>query len=154
MSLIDKIKLLFVARKPAADFLANVKEVKRGWKTIHFWVSLLGSGIALVASIKGFIPADISLIITTVLVGSYNIMRGFDKTDESIPHPPLRSTEFLMGLLAQLSNAVLALQQGGVSSAHLAIAGTILAGAMSIAQNLTSINSGLPAPTPAPAKPA
>ena len=153
MSIIEKIKLLFVARKPAADFLANVKDVKRGWKTIHFWVSLLGSGIALAASIKGFIPADVSLIVTAVLVASYNVMRGFDKTDESIPHPPLRSTEFLMGLLAQRSNAVLALQQGGVSSTHLAIAGTVLAGAMSIAQNLTSINSGLPAPTPAPAQP-
>ena len=145
MSLWDKVKLLFVARKPAADFLANVKAVKRGWKTIHFWVSLLGSGIALVASIKGFIPADVSLIITTVLVASYGVMRGLDKTDESIPHPPLRSTEFWIGVLGQLSNAVLALQQGGISSTHLVVAGTVIAGAMSIAQGLSSINSNLPA---------
>lgn len=159
MSLWSKIKLLFVARKPAADFVANVKEVKRGWKTAHFWVSLLGSGIALLASLKGFIPAEVSLIVTTVLTTSYNIMRGFDKTDETVLHPPLRSTEMWMGILGQLGNGVLALQQGGVSGTELTVASAIIAGAMATAQNLSSANSGLPAPTqPAqptqPAKPA
>lgn len=142
MSLIAKIKLLFSAAKPAANLAGQLKEVGSGWKTIHFWVSLLGSAISLAASIKGFIPADISLIVTTALVASYNIMRGFDKTDSSVVHPPFQSTEFLMGLLAQLSNAVLALQQGGIASTHLVIAGTVLAGAMSIAQNLSGINNG------------
>jgi hypothetical protein len=154
MSLFDKIKLLFVARKPAADFVANVKDIKRGFKTIHFWVTLLGSAGALFAAVKGFVPPEIGLIVTTVLVASYNIMRGFDKTDESIPHPALQSTELWLGILGQLSNAILALQKGGVASTHLVAAGAVIAGAMSIAQNLTSINSGLPAPIPAqPAAP-
>lgn len=150
MTLIEKVKLLFVARKPAQDFVANVKEVKRGWKTIHFWVSLLGSAITLVGSLKGFVPAEASLIITTILMASYNIMRGFDKTDETIPRPTLRSTEMWMGIIGQLSNGIVALQQGGVNSAELAIASAVLAGAMATAQNLTSINSDLPAPAEKP----
>lgn len=136
MGLIEKIKLLFKARQPAIDIINEVKGVKSGWKTIPFWITLLGSAIALVAALKGFIPLEASLVSTTALTFLYNVLRGATKADVPGTKPILQTSEFWLGVLAQLSNAFLALQTGGISPEWIVTASGVVSLAMGAAQNL------------------
>lgn len=67
MGFIAKLKLLIRTAKPVGKFINEVKGAKLKWKTIPFWVSVLGSGIALVGSLQGVIPVTVSVVITGVI---------------------------------------------------------------------------------------
>jgi hypothetical protein len=150
MSIIDKIKLVLKIRKPIAEVKGELQGFKRGWKTLSFWVTLLGSLGSLAASVQGFLPAEYALIINTVLVTLYNILRGADKALESSSRPTWLSTEVWLGIVGQLNNGVLALQQGGVNEKWVMTSAAILAAAMSLGRDLANLE---PEEVESPAKP-
>jgi len=144
MGLLEKIKLLFKARKPATDIINEVGQIKSGWKTIPFWVTLLGTLISLVAALEGFIPASTALIATTALTAIYNILRGATKTDITGTKPVVQSTEFWLGVLGQLSNAAVTLKTGGIAPHWLVTAETFISAAMAAGQNLAGQQPSTP----------
>lgn len=136
MGFIEKLKLLFKARKPVTDIINEVKQVKSGYKTIQFWVTVLGSGVSLIGALNGFIPASVALIASTALVTFYNILRGATKADIPGTKPILQTTEFWVSVLSQLAAAIVALQSGGINPAWFATASMIISAAMAAGQNL------------------
>lgn len=136
MSWIKKIKLFFMARKPAMKVVNQLKKIKRGYKTWEFWLSLLGALGSLAAAVAGYLDPEVATIVTAGIAGVYNIIRGLKKADEDGIRPSLRSTEFYIGILAILQNALMEMQGKGVDGEWLALALAIVAGSMSVAQNL------------------
>ena len=61
MGLIEKLKLLFLANKPATDIVSELKGAQAFWKTIPFWVTLIGPFVFLVAALKGVVPVALLL---------------------------------------------------------------------------------------------
>lgn len=150
MTLIEKIKLLFKVKQPLTDIVTQVKEVKKGYKTTGFWLTLIGGFLSLVGSFAGFIPANVALIITTVLTMFYNIIRALQNTNVPGVEPLFQSTRFWVGIMGIISNAIVALQQGGVNPEWFVMLNTILAAVMAGAQNLGAqqpIASGAVEPT-------
>lgn len=145
MKIIETIKLLFKSAKPAGKFINQVKGARKLFKTIPFWVTTISSAIALVASLQGFIPATLGVIIISVLTAAYNILRGLDKTNQEGVKPVLLSTEFWIGAAGILSTMIIDMQNAGVSSQFLATVQTVLAGVMAAAQN---IGANQPSPEP------
>lgn len=136
MGLIEKLKMLIKSAKPAGVFINQVKGARLKYKTIPFWTSLIGSLIALVASLQGFIPATTGILITTGLGAGYNILRGVDKVNQTGITPALRSTEFWIGSLAVISTSLIDLATAGITGPVLTTAQTVVAAAMAVAQNL------------------
>lgn len=136
MGLLSKIKLLFVFRKPATDLINEVSQVKSGYKTVAFWVAVVGTLGSAVAAGTGIIPATYALIAGTVLTVLYNILRGATKADQVGVKPILQSTEFWMGVLTAISNGLLALKTGGIDPQWLTTAQTAIGAAMAAGQNL------------------
>jgi len=136
MGFIEKLKLLFKARQPAIDIINEVKEVKAGYKTVPFWITLIGSALSLVAALQGMVPASVSLVATTALTFFYNVLRGATKADTTAQKPLIQTTEFWLGVLGQVSAALVALKQGGVNPAWLTTASTAVGIAMAAGQNL------------------
>lgn len=132
MGIIAKIKALWAARK----VVNQMGDIKRGWKTWGFWVTLLGNVGALVVAIKGVIPATLALIIMTSVTGLYTVVRGWQKIDEENVKPIYQTTEFWMTLGAEASKAFVALQQGGVNPAWMATASALLAALLGVARDL------------------
>ncbi len=136
MGLIEKMKLLFKARKPATDIINQVQGIKTGWKTWQFWAALVGSTGALVASLKGFIPLEASLIATTALTFLYNVLRGATKADVVGTKPLLQTSEFWMSILGYAQTALLALQTGGIDEKWVLMAAAFTTAALGMGQNL------------------
>lgn len=139
MSLIDKIKLLVKGAKPVGEFVNAVKGARKKYKTIPFWLTIIGSLTSIVAALNGLIPATAAIVATTILTAAYNILRGADKMDQVGVKPPLRSSEFWIGALGIISTAIVDLQTAGVSGQVLTIANLVIGAAMSVAQNLGAI---------------
>ena len=151
MGFIEKLKLLFKARQPATDLINEIKDIKAGWKTLPFWVTVLGTLIALVAAAQGVIPATASLVIITVLTAFYNILRGATKANTPGVKPVLQTTEFWLGVLSQISNAILALKGGGINPEWFTTAEAIIGAAMAAGQNLAAQQPNVPPAAAAPA---
>lgn len=139
MSLIEKLKLLFKIRKPAGELLDQVKEVKRGWKTLSFWVTLLGSLASTASALSGIIPPQAQLIATTVLSAFYNMLRGLQKAEESTVRGVARSTEVWMGIFAEVQKGIVALNTGGINPEWMTTMSTINMMAMAAGQQLASL---------------
>jgi hypothetical protein len=136
MNVLQKLMLAWKGR----DVVAQMAQAGKGWKTIHFWVTLVGSLLSYMAALKGVIPPNWALIITTVLTASYNIMRGMDKAvDDKAVTPWYKTTEGWLGIGAQIQNALVTMQTGDVGTNHLAEANTILTGIMVVARDLAHI---------------
>jgi hypothetical protein len=148
MSLVDKIKLLFVAKKPVTEIVGELKQIKTGYKTVSFWVTLVGSLVSLGATVSGFLPATYALIITTVLTAGYNILRGIQNAGVDGNTPITQSTRFWMGLLGIVANALTSLQTGGVNPQWLLSANAFIAAIMSAAQNIGATQPDPNAPKP------
>ena len=146
MSILEKIKLLFAVKDPAMKLIDGIKGFTSGWKTLAFWLSLLGGALSLVGALKGFIPSEASLVATVVITAIYNFARGFEKMDQNAVRPLLQSTEFWMGVLGMASNALVSLQAGGINPQWMVLAQSTIATAMAGAQALGS-------QTPPPANP-
>lgn len=136
MNLIEKIKLLFKIKEPAQDLANQLKGVKRGYKTVSFWVTFLGTLLSLVGALQGIIPATTAVLITTALTTVYNILRGLLKAEADGVRPPMQATEFWVGLLGILSSGLIQAQTAGVSGRWLTVAMAVVAGGMAAAQNL------------------
>jgi len=132
------LKLLVTGLKPAGEFINQVKWARAKYKTIPFWISLIGSLTAIVGAFQGLIPATTAVVITSILGALYNILRGIDKTDMVGVKPLLRTTEFWIGALAVVGNSLVEMKTGGVDSQLLTTAQTIVAAAMAAAQNLAA----------------
>ncbi len=124
MGFIEKLKLLLKVRQPVTDLINEVKSIKAGYKTIPFWITVIGTVL--------------SVIVATVLTAFYNILRGATKTDVTDVKPIFQTTEFWMGVFAELQNAILALQAGGINPKWLALSALVIGAAMSCGQNLAS----------------
>jgi len=136
MGMIAKLKLFFKSAKPVGQFVKQIKGAKKKWKTIPFWVTLLGSAGSVVASLNGIIPTEASVIITSLLAAGYNILRGLDKADQVGVKPAIRSSEFWIGAGAILSSSLQEIKGAGVESEALTIAMGLVAAAMAFGQNL------------------
>ena len=136
MSIFEKLKLLFKVREPAGALLDHVGNLKRGYAKISFWVSFLGTLLATVGALQGFLPPEFALVANTVLTAFYNILRGLDKVEEPGTRPAFQSTEFWQGAAGILSNAIVQMQTGGVDSAYFHSAQAFLATVMGASQNL------------------
>lgn len=134
MGIAAKLKALWAARKVVNTVIEN----RTGWKTISFWVTTLGSVIALVTALKGLIPVTVGVIVMAALSGIYNILRGLKKKQDDGVKSPWASTEFLQGLGTELSAMLLALQQGGVNAPWVATALTILGAIMAVTRDLAN----------------
>ena len=151
MTLLQKLVLAWKGR----DVLTNLGNAGTGWKTIHFWVTLVGSLLSYMGALKEIIPPTTALIITSVLTASYNVMRGMDKAvDDKEPKPWYRTTEAWLNIGAQIQNALVTMQTGGVGTNQLVEANTILTGVLAIGRDLAHVEPKdlAAAAPPAPAK--
>ncbi len=154
MTLIQKLVLAWKGRA----VVSSLTSAGVGWRTIHFWVTLVGSLLSYMATLKEFIPPTWALIITTVLTASYNIMRGMDKAvDDKEPKPWYKTTEAWLNIGAQIQNALVTMQTGGVGTNQLTEANVILTGILATANNLANVEpketaAAAPPAAPAPAK--
>lgn len=135
MGVFAKLKLLFRAKKPAEQLVGQVQELKRGWKKISFWISVVSTLLSLLGALSGVIPPNLSVIINTVLTAFYNVLRGLDKASEPGVRPPLQSTEFWHGILTEVSNIAVAVN-GHVDPALLHSCEVAIAAIMAVVQNL------------------
>lgn len=136
MSIVEKIKLLFKAAKPVGQFVDQIKGARMKYKTIPFWISIVGGLVAIVGSLQGFIPATTGVIVTASLGAAYNILRGLDKTGQVGVKPAIQSTEFWVGIGAILSASIIEVQTAGVNNDVLVAVQTGLGAIMAAAQSL------------------
>lgn len=146
MGIIDKIKLLFKVKGPVTEIVNEAKQIKSGWKTGEFWVTVLASIGALVAAIQGFIPATIALIISTAVTVLYNILRAFQNAGVDGTTPLFQSTRFWVGILGIVLAGLTQLQTGGIDpkwiESAIAIIGAVMAGAQNLGANQPNPPSG------------
>lgn len=138
MGLIEKLKLLLKVRQPATDLINEVKDIKSGWQTIPFWVTLLGTLISAVGALTGVIPATAALIIGTGLTAVYNVLRGAVKAESPTTKPILQTTEFWLSLGTELSNALVTFQNGAINPPWFATAQALIGACMAFGQNLAA----------------
>ena len=77
MNLIQKIKLYLKVQKEVKRIREGA--MKSGWKTTEFWLTVIGSGIAIFSAVGGLIPADLSAKIIAGAVMVYTIARAIVK---------------------------------------------------------------------------
>lgn len=140
MNWLDKLQLLSQVEGPAQDVVGDVVQIKRGYKTLAFWITLLGSLSSVVASVTGVLPANMAFVINTVLIVFYNLLRGVQKTEESRVHPFWQSTEVWLGVMGNISNGVAALQPNS-NSQVLAIGSALISAAMVVARDLAHVKA-------------
>lgn len=116
MGLLSKLKLLIKTAKPVGQFVTQIKGAKLKWRTIPFWLSLLGGAGAIVASLEGFIPVTVAACIASGLTFGYGILRGLDKADQAGIKEPWKTTEFWLTAAALASNAILDMQTAGINN--------------------------------------
>lgn len=136
MGLLKKLKLLFKTAKPVGQFIKQVQGARKKYKTIPFWVAILGSSLALVGSLQGFIPATAAVVATAILTAGYNILRGLDKADQTGVKVAWKSTEFWVGAMGIISTQLMEIKTAGVDNEVLTGVTAIIGGAMAVAQNI------------------
>jgi hypothetical protein len=136
MSIIEKIKLLFAIKKPVTKLVNEAKQIKSGWKTWEFWVTIIGGLISVTAALTGFIPATTSLIISTALGVIYNIVRAFQNAGIDGTTPVMQSTRFIAMIAGFIYAGLMALKTGGIDPAWISSAIAILGAIGAAAQSL------------------
>jgi len=136
MGVVSKLKFIFKAAKPVGKFVDQIKGAKLKYKTIPFWIAVVGDIAAIAGAIKGLIPATVSVLVIGGLTALYNFLRGLDKMNQEGIKPAVWSTEFWVGILGLASAAIVDLQTAGVSGPILTSILGFIGTAMTIAQNL------------------
>ena len=121
-------------------------EIKRGWKTVSFWVTLLGNVASLLAAMKGILPTNVALICGVALTAFYNILRGAQKSEEMGIREWWKTSEFWLSAGTMASTSLVSLQQGGVNDPWVMTANSILAGVMTVARDLSNKQPETPKP--------
>lgn len=81
MGLIGNIKVLFKLRKPVNNLIKEVKNVKPGYKTTEFWLTVLSNLITIAGALQGVIDGKTAAVVLAVLNGLYNLVRGLAKAN-------------------------------------------------------------------------
>jgi hypothetical protein len=79
VDVIDEIKLLLKVRQEVNQMV----QVKAGWRTSEFWVTMLSNVIGILGIVKGTVPpqyAGYVVMALTVLNSVYTVARSFVKT--------------------------------------------------------------------------
>jgi hypothetical protein len=150
MNWLEKFKLLSQVEGPAQETAGDLMQIKRGYKTLAFWITLLGSLSAVVASLNGLLSCNVAFAINTVLIVFYNILRGVQKTEETLLHPAWQSTEVWLGVMGNICNGIAALQPNA-NSQVLAVASALISAAMVLARDLAHLKTPAKNSSPIPA---
>ena len=78
MNLIQKIKLYFTIKREV-NKVKEVAKMKNGIRTTEFWLTVIGSAVAIFSAVGGLIPADLSAKIVGVAIMTYTIARAIVK---------------------------------------------------------------------------
>lgn len=143
MKFLAKIKLLFKIQKPAGQLVATLKDAKderRGWKTVGFWVTLVGTLGSTAGALTGIIPVTTQLIAVTVLQGFYNILRGAQNANSESLKGTFTTTEFWLSALSEIQKTFVALHTGGIDPAWMSSATAIVGATLAAGQNLAARN--------------
>lgn len=136
MSLLDKIKLLIGLRSPLTDLVGEAKEAKTGWKTAHFWVTVLATLGTIATAVSGYIPATVAIAVVTGLTVVYNIARAIENAQMEGVQPFLTTTRFWAGILGIVSAGLISLKTGGVDPKWVESAIAGIAAIMALAQSV------------------
>jgi hypothetical protein len=123
-----KLMLLWKIRKPVEDVSKDLKEIKRGYKSVAFWLVLVGHLGALAAAAQGALDPKIALIANTVLAVLYNVLRASTKSQETGVREYWKTTEFYITVGSQLSAGLMALQAGGLDAKWITVSLAVLNG--------------------------
>ena len=77
MNIIQEIKLCFKIKKEVSKI--QEAHMKSGIHTSEFWLTVIGSGVAIFSAVGGLIPADLSAKIVGVAIMTYTIARAIVK---------------------------------------------------------------------------
>lgn len=139
MGLINKVKALWAARR----VVKNMSDIKRGWKTISFWMTLMANIVSLAGALQGLIPATTAAVFITAANAIYNILRGLSKSQENNVRGYWKTTEFWLAISGEISKGVVSLETGGISTPFLASLGTVTAGVIAINRDLANKLPGI-----------
>lgn len=79
MNLFQKLRLLFKVKEPVEKLIKEVSNVKDGYKTTEFWLTLLSTLTTIAGALNGVIDPKTAAIISAALTGVYNLVRGIVK---------------------------------------------------------------------------
>lgn len=144
MKLTQKIGLLFKIRKPAGAVLDSIKDVKRGYRKIGFWVALLGSLLGCAAAVADLMPPEAALIVTAVLTAAYNVVKGLQSTEKNTQSGTFISSTFILSTLAIVQTALMTIHEGGVKNQWLILAMSVIGATLSAGQNLAGVSPAAP----------
>jgi hypothetical protein len=136
MGIVDKIKLLFAVRKPAIELVGQMKQLKTGWKTLTWWISVFATLATLGTYAGGFLPATTALMVTVAITFVYQVLRAIKNADMVGTAPLFISTRLWSGILAIASASLLSLQAGGIDPNWVKASLAAIAVIMALAQNL------------------
>lgn len=136
MSIIQKIKLLFAVKKPALELAEKAKEIKKGYKTLAFWISIFASVVSVATAIQGIIPASTALIAVVASTVIYNVLRAFQNSEVTGVEPVLTSTRFWVGLLGIVSAGLIQLQTAGINPEWVTVSISVIGAIMAAAQSI------------------
>lgn len=80
MGFVAKIKLLFKMKKPIGNLIEEATNVKSGWKTTEFYLTILSNLITIAGALNGIIDPKTAAIVLAVLNGLYTTLRTIAKS--------------------------------------------------------------------------
>lgn len=136
MSIFKKLALAWKGQA----VVAQLSNITKGWKTLAFWIALLGSLGTYLGQLKGFMSPELSLIVGAALTALYNILRGVEKAQTDTDTAPwYKTSECLLGIGEQVKNSLMALQSGGIDPQAFAIALAVINGSMVAGRDFSHI---------------
>jgi len=136
MNIIEKVKLFIKVKKPATDLIKEMKEVKTGWKTIGWWISISATLGTIVTTLAGYLPAEVGLVATVAITALYQSVRAIENTKMVGTAPLLLSTRFWSGIMSALGTALVSLKSGGIDPAWVEAGLTVIGLVTTASQNI------------------
>lgn len=137
-SLLNKLKLIWQGRAIAESLV----DIKSHWKEPSFWLALLTNVTTAVAALGGYLNANNApwfLVVNAVVTAGYNYVRGLQKAQSDGVKPFSTSTEFYLGLVGMVNNALVGMKTGGLDSAWIGGATVLLGHAIAAARDLANM---------------
>ena len=83
MKITDYLKIWMFLRKVKKEAMREVKtmsnDIKPGWKTTEFWVTIFAAGNTMLQSVQGSIPHPWGEIVVASMAAAYTISRALVK---------------------------------------------------------------------------
>lgn len=126
--------------------------IKKGYKTITFWMTVLLSLSSVITALAGYIPAKVSLIITVVLTCFYNLLRAVQNAQVPGVTQWWKSTRLWSGAFAIILAALISIRDGGVSAPWIGSAIGVLTAIIAASQAIGAQQpkENLPSDSPPP----